>query len=296
MGCPNKTNPYHQCNEYCAEQYGEKVNHKERKSGILSGLFSSKKAESKEHQDTLSSPISSFQVLECPNVSNPFHQCSDYCVQRWRHRTVSVNSPPQKAQSPIPNNTVEGCPNRTNPFHECSDYCRNLIQSQNRRQSTSTNQQSQPNSVDNSSAIQELLLVIEDLQKSNKTLASDKETLKKELDNQRKEVQQLKQDAKEKENQTNNNNINLEGLSASELKRMIKEQKDYLTKLKKKLEEVEELQDDLSKCIVCLTNNKEMIMVPCGHKVLCQQCSKQSQWKECPVCKTNVTTVLKVFE
>lgn len=75
--------------------------------------------------------------------------------------------------------------------------------------------------------------------------------------------------------------LDLESLSAFELKQMIKIQKEGLQRLKLKLEKVrgyhgwqakmEEVQEELSKCVICFVNSKEMIVVPCGHKVIVEK-------------------------
>ena len=47
-----------------------------------------------------------------------------------------------------------------------------------------------------------------------------------------------------------------------------------------------------STCIVCFTNPKSHVAVPCGHQCACVNCSAQMQ--ECPVCRRRVQTWVHV--
>lgn len=43
-------------------------------------------------------------------------------------------------------------------------------------------------------------------------------------------------------------------------------------------------------CIVCNDNTKDILIRPCGHKVLCQTCFKKllEQKQECPMCRRKI--------
>nr|CAD7197834.1 unnamed protein product [Timema douglasi] len=41
-------------------------------------------------------------------------------------------------------------------------------------------------------------------------------------------------------------------------------------------------------CVVCRQNPREMIMLPCGHVCLCEDCS-EGIVNLCPVCRTKIT-------
>ena len=45
-------------------------------------------------------------------------------------------------------------------------------------------------------------------------------------------------------------------------------------------------------CIICFTNPKSHIAVPCGHQCACADCSAQIH--ECPVCRTAVQMWMQV--
>ena len=53
----------------------------------------------------------------------------------------------------------------------------------------------------------------------------------------------------------------------------------------------EEIKDDNTKmCVVCLANPIEWVLVPCGHKCVCNNCGKiiREKDKKCPICKVNI--------
>jgi len=50
---------------------------------------------------------------------------------------------------------------------------------------------------------------------------------------------------------------------------------------------------DLSRCSVCLDKPPDVVMVPCGHIYACEKCGKKL--KECALCRTPVTQVLRVY-
>ena len=48
-----------------------------------------------------------------------------------------------------------------------------------------------------------------------------------------------------------------------------------------------------TECAICLDDDAEYAAVPCGHRCLCADCSKTVS--ECPVCRTKMSAVLRVF-
>ncbi|KAK3246307.1 hypothetical protein CYMTET_44155 [Cymbomonas tetramitiformis] len=59
--------------------------------------------------------------------------------------------------------------------------------------------------------------------------------------------------------------------------------------------EVKEAESAL--CVICMDQRREMVLVPCGHLVLCRKCSQRhiTASKLCPVCKAPVREICKVF-
>ncbi|CAG9862596.1 unnamed protein product [Phyllotreta striolata] len=45
--------------------------------------------------------------------------------------------------------------------------------------------------------------------------------------------------------------------------------------------------DENQLCVVCKTNPKEMILIPCGHVCLCEDCSADIT-ENCPICRTEI--------
>lgn len=48
-------------------------------------------------------------------------------------------------------------------------------------------------------------------------------------------------------------------------------------------------------CVICLESISEVALVPCGHKCLCSTCAKPFVG-DCPVCRSAVTSRLKIFQ
>lgn len=52
--------------------------------------------------------------------------------------------------------------------------------------------------------------------------------------------------------------------------------------------------DDNLRCVVCLENKKEIILLPCGHVCLCFGCSNQII-SVCPICRKLIQSKSKAF-
>lgn len=52
--------------------------------------------------------------------------------------------------------------------------------------------------------------------------------------------------------------------------------------------------DDISRCVICLENKNEILLYPCRHVCLCQECSRQTI-SNCPVCYTIIKNKKRVF-
>ena len=48
-------------------------------------------------------------------------------------------------------------------------------------------------------------------------------------------------------------------------------------------------------CCICYVNIKTHICIPCGHKCLCETCTKKIT-KTCPICKQQIFNIIKVYE
>ena len=48
-------------------------------------------------------------------------------------------------------------------------------------------------------------------------------------------------------------------------------------------------------CVICLINPRKIVIVPCGHRCLCQKCYnlQKDQFKKCPICRGPIKYVLE---
>lgn len=51
-------------------------------------------------------------------------------------------------------------------------------------------------------------------------------------------------------------------------------------------------------CCVCMTNGKDAVVTPCGHKAMCLSCAQQvcARGRPCPVCRGRINEVFRVFD
>ena len=47
---------------------------------------------------------------------------------------------------------------------------------------------------------------------------------------------------------------------------------------------------DMENCCICLDEECNMVMVPCGHLCLCFGCSKSYKTQKCPLCRSDIIT------
>lgn len=70
------------------------------------------------------------------------------------------------------------------------------------------------------------------------------------------------------------------------------------TKDEKNVKKVPKFVDPLlGKCLKCGTASREVFLVPCGHKIFCQNCGKKAVEKEekCPLCRFRITSITEGF-
>jgi len=66
----------------------------------------------------------------------------------------------------------------------------------------------------------------------------------------------------------------------------------------KKLEQKAEPESDSPKCVVCMSNEPCIMLVPCSHQCVCDICVKEllerdDQRKQCPICRTKIENIFK---
>ena len=53
--------------------------------------------------------------------------------------------------------------------------------------------------------------------------------------------------------------------------------------------------DDSNCCCVCLLRSKNTVLLPCKHMCMCDQCSNHVSLNSCPLCKTRIQLIMKVY-
>jgi len=80
-----------------------------------------------------------------------------------------------------------------------------------------------------------------------------------------------------------------------EAKIKLKEKQNELDNLKferfKLLEWIEKISDE-KECVICLENPRQVIVAPCGHKVLCRLCYSKNL-RSCPYCKRDIESCIE---
>ncbi|KAL0487561.1 ankyrin repeat-containing protein [Acrasis kona] len=83
-----------------------------------------------------------------------------------------------------------------------------------------------------------------------------------------------------------------------ELKKQLTVIGDEIKNACRREEEEREEQDDDAFCVICMEVTKSHICVPCGHLCLCENC-KDCEYVTssglCPVCRTEMTSCIKIF-
>jgi len=59
-------------------------------------------------------------------------------------------------------------------------------------------------------------------------------------------------------------------------------------------EEIESMPDPLL-CVICLDSKKCIMLSPCNHVCICENCSLKNLGRQCPICRTAITAKTKVF-
>ena len=65
------------------------------------------------------------------------------------------------------------------------------------------------------------------------------------------------------------------------------DEKDILSDVIEEIDRAEQI----SICKICLNNERDVTIVPCGHFVCCHSCC--SSLRQCPICRTTISSILK---
>jgi hypothetical protein len=80
-----------------------------------------------------------------------------------------------------------------------------------------------------------------------------------------------------------------------EIEKKLKQELDLVQKTVIKLKLLQENQKKSNECVVCYDRESNVILIPCGHLALCEECSKVSSVSKCPVCRSNIQQRVKVY-
>ena len=70
--------------------------------------------------------------------------------------------------------------------------------------------------------------------------------------------------------------------------------KKYFAELEyQRLKKENSFTDDENNCVVCFTNPKNMVLIPCGHVCACKQCL--DQMTKCPICRKVIDRKIPIF-
>jgi hypothetical protein len=47
---------------------------------------------------------------------------------------------------------------------------------------------------------------------------------------------------------------------------------------------------DEPECTICMTDNKEIVLIPCGHYLMCNTCYTELKKRMCPICRREVSS------
>ncbi|KAK8947707.1 hypothetical protein KSP40_PGU015026 [Platanthera guangdongensis] len=120
--CPNASNPFHICAEYCPRGSPPLKTRINREALVPNGVGTKEKGEKLGGVKRTVDPL-------CVNASNPFHQCADYCSRRSSHdgqspsKGVKIGGTKETVVAVDNRKVNPSCPNASNPFHQCAEYC-----------------------------------------------------------------------------------------------------------------------------------------------------------------------------
>lgn len=145
--CPNKSNPAHKCTQYCKDRYGPNATYVVPPPPPVTYVPAPTPATSHPTTPTPSHtttntttgttvfvPAAHRKIHEtCPNISNPHHSCTDYCRSKYpldgaTRSPTAAAAAAAAVHAPLSNagkkaNPNPDCPNRSNPAHQCTQYC-----------------------------------------------------------------------------------------------------------------------------------------------------------------------------
>ncbi|KAI7855867.1 hypothetical protein BDC45DRAFT_504908 [Circinella umbellata] len=95
-------------------------------------------------------------------------------------------------------------------------------------------------------------------------------------------------DKKEKESR-HQSQLEQERLHQSQLKELEEKHQKQIKKMK------EEKEDGVLLCTICFDNKMDCLLLDCRHLASCMKCAQKTTNNQCPICRQQVTTFLRVY-
>jgi len=75
------------------------------------------------------------------------------------------------------------------------------------------------------------------------------------------------------------------------------ELEEYLAKIEETKLAINKILSERKKetCVICLSQPRTHVLIPCGHKLFCGGCAGLLAQKNCPICRVEIQSTLKVF-
>ncbi|KAG7401544.1 hypothetical protein PHYBOEH_000602 [Phytophthora boehmeriae] len=86
-----------------------------------------------------------------------------------------------------------------------------------------------------------------------------------------------------------------EHLLEATLGRVRSAKEEKALEMQKKLDRQAEEQNELMLCVICLSNEKRILCLPCRHLCLCQTCSTREEVDKCPICRLEIEEMLAIY-
>ena len=143
----------------------------------------------------------------------------------------------------------------------------------------------------------ELQSKVGELSQRTKALHTDKMQLKSQIESNTKKAERQSEEfaAKKQTLELQIKEVNLK-LKKAEKQNQVFEEKMLKVKAKNddlKLEVENEKDEKL--CIICVDNNRNILLQPCNHFCMCNKCMLYKKWAKCPLCRQHIQSTLDVY-
>nr|CCA25731.1 conserved hypothetical protein [Albugo laibachii Nc14] len=75
--------------------------------------------------------------------------------------------------------------------------------------------------------------------------------------------------------------------------RAVREEKALV--MQRQLDQQVQVQEEIKACVICLTNEKSILCLPCRHLCLCERCSCREEVTKCPMCRLEIEEKLLIY-